>query len=418
MIKSMTVTNVMGASKTMRLTGYEESGFLIKEISGLGAGDVSIYTTELASVDGSIYNSSHLPERDIDITLLPVLTNDGTTIEERRLECYKYFPAKQKVTLTFETDTRIAQISGYVKKNEPEIFSSPETFSITVTCPNPYFFDVRYYRGETSKIFTGVEKQFEFPWQNEISDIQSVAGATYYSEQTAVSDAGVITVGMSGVTLKTNDTLLIQFKDAIPITNSNASNVLSLSFNGTTYNCYTESGGDLTFKDLITIDDHNLLLLKFIDSRFYYVEELNRDNSSVYRRIIFSEKYSQLEQVLVYKGDVPYGLTATVEIFGSISGLIIYNIDTRGFIKFDDEKIKAVTGAGLQARDVINFSTIDGDKYITLHRGVHSYSLLNCVNKNLEWFKMNVGDNLFSFTCSNTNACSFTMTYKTALLGI
>lgn len=418
MIKSMTVTNVMGASKTMPLTGYEESGFLIKEISGLGAGDVSIYTTELASVDGSIYNSSHLPERDIDITLLPVLTNDGTTIEERRLECYKYFPAKQKVTLTFETDTRIAQISGYVKKNEPEIFSSPETFSITVSCPNPYFFDVRYYHGEESKTFTSVEKQFEFPWQNEISDIQSVAGATYYSEQTAVSDAGVITVGMSGVTLKTNDTLLIQFKDAIPITNSNASNVLSLSFNGTTYNCYTESGGDLTFKDLIAIDDHNLLLLKFIDSRFYYVEELNRDNSSVYRRIIFSEKYSQLEQVLVYKGDVPYGLTATVEISGSISGLIIYNIDTRGFIKFDDEKIKAVTGAGLQARDVINFSTIDGDKYITLHRGVNSYSLLNCVNKNLEWFKMNVGDNLFSFTCSDTNACSFTMTYKTALLGI
>lgn len=418
MIKSMTVTNVMGASKTMPLAGYEESGFLIKEISGLGAGDVSIYTTELASVDGSIYNSSHLPERDIDITLLPVLTNDGTTIEERRLECYKYFPAKQKVTLTFETDTRIAQISGYVKKNEPDIFTNPETFSITVTCPNPYFFDVRYYRGEESKIFTGVEKQFEFPWQNEISDIQSVAGATYYSEQTAMSDAGVITIGMSGVTLKTNDTLLIQFKDAIPITDSNSSNVLSLSFNGTTYNCYTEGGGDLTFKDLIAIDDHNLLLLKFIDSRFYYVEELNRDNSSVYRRIIFSEKYSQLEQVLGYKGDVPYGLTATVEIFGSISGLIIYNVDTRGFIKFDDEKIRAVTGAGLQARDVINFSTIDGDKYITLHRGVNSYSLLNCVNKNLEWFKMNVGDNLFSFTCSDTNACSFTMTYKTALLGI
>ena len=418
MIKSMTVTNVMGASKTMPLTGYEESGFLIKEISGLGAGDVSIYTTELASVDGSIYNSSHLPERDIDITLLPVLTNDGTTIEERRLECYKYFPAKQKVTLTFETDTRIAQISGYVKKNEPDIFTNPETFSITVTCPNPYFFDVRYYHGETSKIFTAVEKEFEFPWQNEISDIQSVAGATYYSEQTPISNVGVITVGMSGVTLKTNDTVLIQFKDAIPITDSNASNVLSLSFNGTTYNCYTEGGGDLTFKDLITIDDHNLLLLKFIDSRFYYVEELNQDNSSVYRRIIFSEKYSQLEQVLVYKGDVPYGLTATVEIFGSISGLIIYNIDTRGFIKFDDEKIKAVTGAGLQAGDVINFSTIDGDKYITLHRGVNSYSLLNCVNKNLEWFKMNVGDNLFSFTCSDTNACSFTITYKTALLGI
>ena len=418
MIKSMTVTNVMGASKTMRLTGYEESGFLIKEISGLGAGDVSIYTTELASVDGSIYNSSHLPERDIDITLLPVLTNDGTTIEERRLECYKYFPAKQKVTLTFETDTRIAQISGYVKKNEPEIFSSPETFSITVSCPNPYFFDVRYYRGETSKIFTGVEKEFEFPWQNEISDIQSVAGATYYSEQTAMGSDGKIVVSMPGATLNTNDTLLVQFKDAIPVTDSNASTVMELEFNGTLYHCYTENGADLTFKDLFSIDDHNLLLLKFTDSRFYYVEELNRDNSYIRRRLIFSEKYSRLEQVLTYKGDVPYGITATVEIFGSISGLIIYNIDTRGSIKFDDNKIRAVTGAGLQAGDVINFSTIDGNKYITLHRGVNSYSLLNCVNKNLEWFKMNVGDNLFSFTCSDTNACSFTMTYKTALLGI
>ena len=193
---------------------------------------------------------------------------------------------------------------------------------------------------------------------------------------------------------------------------------MELEFNGTLYHCYTENGADLTFKDLFSIDDHNLLLLKFTDSRFYYVEELNRDNSYIRRRLIFSEKYSRLAQVLTYKGDVPYGITATVEIFGSISGLIIYNIDTRGSIKFDDNKIRAVTGAGLQAGDVINFSTIDGNKYIILHRGVHSYSLLNCVNKNLEWFKMNVGDNLFSFTCSDTNACSFTMTYKTALLGI
>lgn len=418
MIKTLTVTNVMGASKVLPLFDFMSSGFLIKEITGIGSDAVDIYTTELASADGSIYNSSHMPERDIDIQLMPVLTTDGTTIEERRLECYKYFPIKQKVTLLFETDTRIAQISGYVKKNEPEIFSEQETFSITVVCPDPYFYDVRFFNGISSTIFTGVERMFEFPFENDISDVHKVSGATYYAEWATIADDGLITTSLTGLTFEKDQTILIEFSNSIQITDNNKGTIIKLKVNDNTYDCYTQEGKDLTFGNLITIDDHGMLELKFEDDRFYYSQEFDVSNSNIWRRIIFSERRANLEQVVVYEGDIPYGVTCTVDILDAITDLKIYNIDTRDIITFYDDKIEAVTGAKLQAGDIIIMSTIVGDKYIHLLRGTKEYSLINCVSEEIDWFILNVGDNLFSYSCSDTDAVEFTMTHKTALVGI
>lgn len=160
MIKKITVTNHLGDSIEMDLQRPELSGFAVQSISGLGPGKSNINTTEIATIDGGIYNSARIPARNITISLI-FLWNG--TIEEVRQRSYKYFPLKKKITLLIETDHRIAEIEGYVESNEPNIFSKEEGTDISIVCPNPYF----YSKTDKLTVFSGITGGFSFPFSNE-----------------------------------------------------------------------------------------------------------------------------------------------------------------------------------------------------------------------------------------------------------
>lgn len=160
MINSVTVTNYLGNSITLTLSSPEESGLIVKEITGLGPSDANINTTEVATQDGSIYNSARLNERNIVFDLQFLHKPD---IESTRHLTYKYFPIKKRVKLTFNTDYRDTYIYGYVEKNEPDIFSKDEGCQISIICPDPYFYSSELI----TKVFSGIEPLFEFPFEND-----------------------------------------------------------------------------------------------------------------------------------------------------------------------------------------------------------------------------------------------------------
>ena len=91
MIKSITVTNYLGDSIKLDLARPEESGFVVTSITGLGSGKANINMTEIATNDGSLYNSSRLPSRNIVISLKYLWQS---TIEDVRQLSYKFFPNK------------------------------------------------------------------------------------------------------------------------------------------------------------------------------------------------------------------------------------------------------------------------------------------------------------------------------------
>lgn len=163
MIKSVTVTNYIGESIKLDLMNPEESGFLVKSITGLGAGSATINMTEVATNDGAYFNSARLSSRNIVLSLIFLWK---PTIEDVRQLSYKYFPIKKKVTLLFETDNRLAEIEGYVETNEPNIFSDQEGSDISIICPNPFFYSGGP-DGTNATIFSGVAPMFEFPFSNE-----------------------------------------------------------------------------------------------------------------------------------------------------------------------------------------------------------------------------------------------------------
>lgn len=166
MIKSFTITNYLGDSIKLELGRPEKSGFLIKSVIGLGPSKADINTTEMATNDGSIFNSARLNSRNIVFDILFVETVDRESIEDIRQKSYKYFPVKKNLELIIETDNRIVKTVGYVESNEPNIFSSQEGSKISIVCPDPYLYSAGA-DGITSTVFYGVDTLFEFPFSNE-----------------------------------------------------------------------------------------------------------------------------------------------------------------------------------------------------------------------------------------------------------
>ena len=163
MIKSVTITNHLDESIKLDLFNPEESGFIIKNIDGLGPVKANINFKELATNDGSIDNSDRLSSRNIVMSLQFI---ESPTIEETRLKSYKYFPIKRNIKILIETDNRICETIGRVETNVPTIFSNAEGCQISILCPNPYFYSAGE-NGANQTIFYGTNPLFEFPFSNE-----------------------------------------------------------------------------------------------------------------------------------------------------------------------------------------------------------------------------------------------------------
>lgn len=160
MIKSVTVTNHNHDSLTLDLFHPEFSGIAIDNIEGMGPPNATINANEVATIDGGIFTSARMGQRNLVFTLSPQF---DPLIEDARLKIYKYFPVKKNVTLNFVTDYRNAECTGYVESNTPTIFSQHETVQVSVVCPDPFF----YEQSIEEVAFAGVLPLFQFPFQNE-----------------------------------------------------------------------------------------------------------------------------------------------------------------------------------------------------------------------------------------------------------
>lgn len=192
MIKSVTITNYIGDSITLKMGDPSpEHGLIIRSIDGLGPAKATINMTDISTSDGGIYNSSRLDKRNI---VMELLLAHCPTIEDARLNTYRYFPIKKSLMFEIETDRRRAYTIGYVESNTPSIFSEQETVQISIICPDPYF-----YASDGKKVtgFSGITSKFHFPWHNTVElqevvfgTIESIRSRTIYYN--GDSDIGVV----------------------------------------------------------------------------------------------------------------------------------------------------------------------------------------------------------------------------------
>lgn len=128
------------------------------------------------------------------------------------------------------------------------------------------------------------------------------------------------------------------------------------------------------------------------------VFEFAFENEGMYDTIEFGDIQTKTENVITYDGDNEVGIRITIFALGPATNITIYNSITREMMKIDTSKIEAITGKGLVARDEITICTVKGNKGVTLLRDGKEINILNCLGKNIDWFQLTKGDNVFAYT--------------------
>lgn len=160
MIKGIVITNHNNDSLALDLFHPEWSGLIIDNIEGMGPPQANINANEVATMDGGIFTSARMQERNLVISLSMMF---DPLIEDSRLRVYRYFPIKKPVSIEIMTDRRHAICYGYVESVEPNIFTDHETAQVSIICPDPYFYELE----QSIYVFSGVNPLFEFPFSNE-----------------------------------------------------------------------------------------------------------------------------------------------------------------------------------------------------------------------------------------------------------
>lgn len=114
------------------------ANYILMDVTGVTPPGANINTSDIATKDGSVFNSSRVANRNIVLTVLPV-----GSVENNRIALYNYFKTKQAVKLYFKTATRDTYINGYVETMETALYSNQEQMQISVICPDPYLMDVQ-----------------------------------------------------------------------------------------------------------------------------------------------------------------------------------------------------------------------------------------------------------------------------------
>lgn len=127
----------------------------ILSVDGLTSPDTNINTSGLYYTDGCLVNSIRAEKRNIVINL-----NIKPPVELNRLELYKFFACKAKITLYWTNDSRDVYIKGIVEKFEINLFDKVQQPQISIICPQPYFISTT----EDVIGFTDSDSLFEFPF--------------------------------------------------------------------------------------------------------------------------------------------------------------------------------------------------------------------------------------------------------------
>lgn len=125
------------------------------------------------------------------------------------------------------------------------------------------------------------------------------------------------------------------------------------------------------------------------------------------------------EKVLNYKGDAETGIKITIHAYGEVGSITIYNTGTRESMKINASLIEQLTGSGIISNDEIIINTTKGNKYIRLLREGTYYNILNCLDKNADWFQLQNGDNIFAYTAeSGRDNLKFTIENRVIYKGV
>ncbi len=117
--------------------------------------------------------------------------------------------------------------------------------------------------------------------------------------------------------------------------------------------------------------------------------------------ITFSDVYINTEANVFYGGNIPTGLLLIVNILGPVNNLTIHNVTTGGNMAISSDKLMMLTGDDFKAGDTFILSTVKGNKFVYLVRDGAYYNILNTIDILSDWFILQRGDNVFTYSANS-----------------
>lgn len=137
------------------------------------------------------------------------------------------------------------------------------------------------------------------------------------------------------------------------------------------------------------------------------------------REIEFGSIELRTEQTVVYNGDVETGIVIQMHALGPVGDITIYNMNTRGKLTLESEKIAEIVGTAIKRSDDIVVSTIKGNVYAQLIRDGIVHNIFNAVTRGADWFQLQKGDNIFAYVAENGGEyLQFKIDARTAYEGV
>lgn len=106
-------------------------------------------------------------------------------------------------------------------------------------------------------------------------------------------------------------------------------------------------------------------------------------------------------------GDVESGFVATIQLDAAVTDLNIFNTTKQEKMSF---------GYEFAANDEIIISTVSGDMFARLIRNGAEINLLNYIKSGSTWLKLDIGENLFTFSVTSGSVDDVWITFETANL--
>lgn len=208
-----------------QLTFGMNSPFTISEIEGLNPAPANIITSELALMDGAMFNSAKVTMRTLNIAF--AIEYDAAA---NRLEVFKVLKSKQYVKVIYTSRYRNVYIEGYIASIDITYFEMKQIVTCSIICPSPYFKAAQ----EIVDILQNIISAFHFPFASTAAP-QLVF--SYFSNDVGITvdNEGDVDCGMT-ITLYARNT----------VTNPKIFDYITQDFFGLNYT--------MQQADLITID--------------------------------------------------------------------------------------------------------------------------------------------------------------------
>lgn len=143
--------NITGDQLTFGLN----TPFTITEIQGLNPPSATINTSQVALMDGAMFNSSKANMRQLQVAF--AIEYDAA---KNRQEVFKVLKSKQYVKMTYIGQYRQVFIEGYIQSIDITYFEMKQIVTCSILCPSPYFKEAQEIVNQLQSIVAG----FKFPF--------------------------------------------------------------------------------------------------------------------------------------------------------------------------------------------------------------------------------------------------------------